>query len=217
MVHLDCGRGIISISKTVMSGYHGIRDNGRGSYSWPSLIDRMQEKEGCFLSANQHCYLLFFFRWRSYRMMHAISSYRQLFRSVCDSCFHRLQQQQQQQRRRPAQLGRTFFSSASVRHAWRLKIDSPAARANPQLYYVPKDQYIASQCVSKLLERATVQDALEYLTALRVDLQSTAAWNLILKALAREGKANQADKCFVQVNVDRSIGRRELFSVCLTD
>lgn len=61
MVHLDCGRGIISISKTVMSGYHGIRDNGRGSYSWPSLIDRMQEKEGCFLSASQHCYLLFFF------------------------------------------------------------------------------------------------------------------------------------------------------------
>ena len=81
-----------------------------------------------------------------------------------------------------------------------LKIDSEAARAHKHLYTIPGDPIVAAQRVSRILKVASVEDALEYLKSLRVGLQSTAAWNTILKSFADQGKAAAAEKWFVQVS-----------------
>ncbi|KAI9495064.1 hypothetical protein BDB00DRAFT_815714 [Zychaea mexicana] len=97
-----------------------------------------------------------------------------------------------------------------------LKIDSPAAKANKYLYTIPQDPYVAAQRVSRIAKVASADDALEYLKCLRVGLQSTAAWNTVIKQYATQGKGSQAEKCFVQMRKRNIPPNEQTFTVLLT-
>ena len=82
-----------------------------------------------------------------------------------------------------------------------LKIDLPAAKDHKHLFTIPTDPHVAAQRVARIAKVTSVDDALEYLKCLRVGLQSTAAWNTIIQQYGNQGKASQAEKCFVQVYI----------------
>lgn len=87
----------------------------------------------------------------------------------------------------------------AVKKRLTLKVEYDIPRQKKHLYVVPKDQYDASYRVSRMLKETSIEEAMSYTAALRVGLQSTAVWNLLMKACAEQGRANLADKCFVQV------------------
>ncbi|KAI8149124.1 hypothetical protein BJV82DRAFT_574406 [Fennellomyces sp. T-0311] len=97
-----------------------------------------------------------------------------------------------------------------------LKIDSAAARAHKHLYTIPADPFIAAQRVSRILKVASVDDALEYITSLRVGLQSTAAWNTVLKHYGDQGKASAAEKCFVQMRKRNIAPNQQTFTILIS-
>ncbi|KAI9312509.1 hypothetical protein BX666DRAFT_841831 [Dichotomocladium elegans] len=95
--------------------------------------------------------------------------------------------------RRPARIDR------ETQYSGFLDIDSAASRAMKSLYRIPADPFVAAKRVEKILEKTTHDDALEYLTHLRVGLQSTAAWNSLLKHCAAQGKSKLAESDYVQM------------------
>lgn len=90
------------------------------------------------------------------------------------------------------------FSSTTKRSAF-LKINSRAARQHPNLYRIPADPVVAATRISQLLERASFEDAKEYLINLRSGLQSTAAWNTLLKYCVTQGRGQLGESCFTEV------------------
>lgn len=81
-----------------------------------------------------------------------------------------------------------------------VKVDSEFSKANKFTYVMPQDPYVASDRVTSILKNGSVDDAIEYIKALPLDLQSVVVWNHLIGYCAQQGKAKFAEQSYVQVN-----------------
>ncbi|KAI7905513.1 uncharacterized protein BX663DRAFT_500008 [Cokeromyces recurvatus] len=80
-----------------------------------------------------------------------------------------------------------------------VNVDSPFSKANKKIYLMPSDPYFASEKVKKILKLGSLDDAVDYVKALPSYLQTVVLWNQLFKYCADHGKANMAEKYFVQM------------------
>ncbi|KAG2225274.1 hypothetical protein INT45_001498 [Circinella minor] len=124
------------------------------------------------------------------------------------------QQQQQQQQQNNNHNDQKYPSKQPRQHL--MKIDIPAAKAHKHLFTIPTDPHVAAQRVARIAKVTSPDDALEYLKCLRVGLQSTAAWNTIIQQFGNQGKASQAEKCFVQMRKRNIPPNEQTFTVLIS-
>jgi hypothetical protein len=80
-------------------------------------------------------------------------------------------------------------------------VDSPFAKENKYTYAMPRDPYQASKRITRILEIGTIEDAVDYLLALPIYLQTTVLWNQLIGYCSQYGKASYAEKLYSQVNI----------------
>ncbi|KAG1049136.1 hypothetical protein G6F43_008519 [Rhizopus delemar] len=80
-----------------------------------------------------------------------------------------------------------------------VKVDSEFSKANKFTYVMPQDPYVASDRVTSILKNGSVDDAIEYIKALPLDLQSVVVWNHLIGYCAQQGKAKFAEQSYVQM------------------
>ncbi|KAI7852039.1 hypothetical protein BDC45DRAFT_514180 [Circinella umbellata] len=123
-------------------------------------------------------------------------------------------QQKQQQNDNNDTNDQKYPSNQPRQHL--MKIDLPAAKAHKHLFTIPTDPHVAAQRVARIAKVTSPDDALEYLKCLRVGLQSTAAWNTVIQQFGNQGKASQAEKCFVQMRKRNIPPNEQTFTVLIS-
>jgi hypothetical protein len=80
-------------------------------------------------------------------------------------------------------------------------VDSAFSKENKYTYAMPRDPYQASKRITRILEIGTIEDAVDYLLALPIYLQTTVLWNQLIGYCSQYGKASYAEKLYSQVNI----------------
>ncbi|KAI8333934.1 hypothetical protein BC941DRAFT_504443 [Chlamydoabsidia padenii] len=80
-----------------------------------------------------------------------------------------------------------------------VKLEGADERPNRHLYTLPRDVFGTSDRVAQLLVLYGVDKALEFLTHLPLNLQSTVVWNQLLNHCAKGGKSSMVESIFSQM------------------